>query len=302
MTFQEMAVSAKPAAEVSIDRALVRELICAQTSQWSGRTLTYLATGWDNEVYRLGDDLLVRLPRRALAEKIGHKERKWLPRLSSDSGLDVGAPVFIGEPSADYPFTFSICRYVPGISAATLGRRQRDAYAPAFTDYLSVVHGPAPEDAPRSEFRGCELQVVDQRTREQISQLPTTYRRGAQFIWEQSLEADAYGGPPRWLHGDPHPHNTIVTTGGGKAELSALVDFGDLCAGDPASDLGMLWMHFTEPVRDQELRRYAADRGTAMWLRARGWALRYAMLTAPLGTADPLGRIGLDTLNMLLKR
>ncbi|MFC4717431.1 hypothetical protein ACFO7V_14980, partial [Glutamicibacter bergerei] len=79
MTFQEMAVSAKPAAEVSIDRALVRELICAQASQWSGRTLTYLATGWDNEVYRLGDDLLVRLPRRALAEKIGHKERKWLP-------------------------------------------------------------------------------------------------------------------------------------------------------------------------------------------------------------------------------
>ncbi|PQZ98206.1 phosphotransferase [Arthrobacter sp. MYb224] len=301
MTFQEMPVSAMPAAEVSIDRDLVRELILAQARQWAGKPLTYLATGWDNEVYRLGEDLLVRLPRRALAEKIGHKERQWLPRLSSDSGLDVGAAVFIGEPTANYPFTFSICRYVPGISAATLGRTQRDAYAPAFIDYLLALHGPAPEDAPRSEFRGCELQAVDRRTREQISQLPATYRRGAQGIWEQSLEAEAYGGPPRWLHGDPHPHNTIVTTVAGRAELSALVDFGDLCAGDPASDLGMLWMHFTEEPREQALQRYSVDRGMSMRLRARGWALRYAMLTAPLGAADPLGKIGRDTLKVLLK-
>lgn len=186
-----------PAAEVFIDWGLVHELISTQTRQWAGKSLTYLATGWDNEVYRLGEDLLVRLPRRALAEKIGRKERKWLPRLSSDSGLDTGAPVFIGEPTADYPFTFSICRYVPGISAATLGRMQRDAYAPAFVDYLLAVHGPAPDDAPRSEFRGCELQVVNQRTREQISQLPVTYRRVAQRIWEKALEADSYGGPPR---------------------------------------------------------------------------------------------------------
>lgn len=301
MTFQPATQSAMPVADVVINEQLVRELICTQAPRWDSAPLSYLDTGWDNVVYRLGNDLLVRLPRRALAEQIGMKERACLPRMAADSGLNLGIPEFIGTPTTDYPFTFSICPYVSGVSAAQLPRVQRDSYALDLAEYFRTLHCPAPDTAPRSEFRGCELVSVDSRTRRQIAQLSGINRQTAEMIWSEALAAEPYSGPALWLHGDPHPHNTIVDTGNGGATFSALVDFGDLCVGDPASDLGMLWMHFSQSKREEALESLGVKAGSAQWLRARGWALRYAMITAPLGVDDLLGRIGRVTLNELLR-
>lgn len=290
-----------PEAETPIDLALVERLIADQAPpQWAQLPVAYLATGWDNEVYRLGETLLIRLPRRTLAAHLAARERLWLARFSTDSGLDLGAPLFTGNPTAEYPWSFSICRYVPGVSAALLTRGERDAYAPGFAAYLRSLHAVAPKDAPRSEFRGRPLHELDDATRERIGMLPGTDRAAARAIWEAGLRAEPYAGPARWLHGDPHPHNTIVRDSGAGHVLAALVDFGDVCAGDPASDLGMLWLHFTDRQRDRALRECGVEPGSPTWLRARGWALRYAMLIAPLGTDDPLGRIGAETLGILL--
>lgn len=289
-----------PEAEVAIDLGLVRQLIGSQAPWWAQEEITYLATGWDNEVYRLGADLLIRLPRRQLGETIGHRERQWLPDLVQACGLDIGLPVFVGRPAAGYPFTFSVSPYVPGRSAARIDRNARDAYAPEFARFLRKLHQPAGVLAPSSQFRGGPLPQVDARTREQISQLDAEVQDAAQALWQDALDTDEYAGPAVWLHGDPHPHNTIVTEGAGPQQLVSLVDFGDVCAGDPASDLGMLWMHFSAPLVTEAFSIYGVRTGTPLWRRARGWALRYAMLTAALGPADLLGAVGRESLDLLL--
>ena len=288
-----------PDAEVSIDLALVRELIAAQVPQWAHEEISYLATGWDNEVYRLGESLLIRLPRRQLGEDIGAKERRWLPQLAQDSGVEIDLAIFEGQPTSSYPFTFSICPYVPGISAARLNRQERDGYAEDFARLLSALHQPANSNEPRSDFRGCPLRLVDVRTRDQISTLDPSLQRAALELWQEALDAEEYRGSPVWLHGDPHPSNTVID-GESPSLTVSLIDYGDLCIGDPASDLGMCWMHFTSAGIRRALEAYGIAVGSPTWKRARGWGLRYAMMTANLGADDLLGVVGRETLNALL--
>ena len=291
--------TAMPDAEVSIDLAMVRELIAVQAPHWAHEEINYLATGWDNEVYRLGDTLLIRLPRRQVGEDIGVKERRWLPQLAQDSGVDIDLVIFEGQPTSSYPFTFSICPYVPGISAARLNRKERDEYAQEFSGLLKALHQPANSKEPRSDFRGCALSQVDERTREQISTLDLPLQSAALELWQEALDAEVYGGSPVWLHGDPHPSNTVVD--GEEPSLTvSLIDYGDLCVGDPASDLGMCWMHFSSAGIGQAFEAYGIAVGSPMWRRARGWGLRYAMMTVNLGADDLLGIVGRETLNSLL--
>lgn len=290
-----------PSAEVEISLELVQTLIAELAPQWAELELSYLATGWDNEVYRLGEEYLVRLPRRELGERIGKSERQWLPKLSTETGVIAGEVLFAGCPTNHYPFTFSVTRYVPGVSAATLTRSQRDNYANEFVSLLKQIHSPASDPRPVSSFRGCPLSAVEEKTREQISQLPAEHEGSALALWERALVAQPYLGPPAWLHGDPHPHNTIVRPEKGQYHLSSLVDYGDLCTGDPASDLGMLWMHFTPEAVCQAFSAYGVDKNEPMFSRSLGWALRYAMLTAQLAPRDPLGIVGRETLAILFR-
>ncbi|MGX1592091.1 aminoglycoside phosphotransferase family protein [Glutamicibacter sp. NPDC055491] len=289
-----------PPAEVEIDAELVRHLLVSQAPHWANQDIAYLATGWDNEVYRLGAELVVRLPRRELGEAIGLKERRWLPQLAAETGLPIAMPVFVGRPAPQYPFTFSICPYVPGRSAATVDRRRRDGYAGEFAQYLYRLHQPAGAAAPSSEFRGVGLAALDAKTCGQIAALDSPLRGPAQALWSHALSAAPHDKASLWLHGDPHPHNTVITEQHGRCQLAALIDFGDLCAGDPASDLGMLWMHFSAEATASAFEGYGAQPGSDLWQRSRGWALRYAMLAATLTEEDPLGRIGRQTLRLLL--
>ncbi|PQZ88266.1 MULTISPECIES: aminoglycoside phosphotransferase family protein [unclassified Arthrobacter] len=289
-----------PPAEVEIDAELVRHLLVSQAPNWANQDIAYLATGWDNEVYRLGAELVVRLPRRELGEAIGLKERRWLPQLAAETGLPIAMPVFVGRPAPQYPFTFSICPYVPGRSAATVDRRRRDGYAGEFAQYLYRLHQPAGASGPHSEFRGVPLAALDKKTRKQISALDPTLHEPALALWEDAVAAAPHEGAPLWLHGDPHPHNTIVNDSANDDATVSLVDFGDLCIGDPASDLGMFWMHFSPAAISEAFDQYGAEPRSSLWRRSRGWGLRYAMLTADLGPDDLLGVIGRETLGILL--
>lgn len=301
MTEASAAVPGLPAAEVAITRSLVRELLQEQVPQWAGWDLSYVATGWDNEVYRLGDELLIRLPRRKMGEATGRNERQWLPKLVRETGQDVASIVFAGQPNAAYPFTFSVVKYVPGQSAARIGRPLRDGYAPEMATYFRLLHQPATDPRPVSDYRGCPLQTLDIKTRGEISLLASGQRAAAIEVWRAAVEAPVHEGPPLWLHGDPHPHNTIIEQHGREIRLAALVDFGDLCTGDPASDLGAAWMHFTVSGTESFMAHYGVLEGSPLWLRARGWALRYAILTSGLAEQDPLGIVGRETLELLLR-
>lgn len=99
-----------------------------------------------------------------------------------------------------------------------------------------------------------------------------------------------------WLHGDLHPANLLVCEG----ELAAVIDFGDLCGGDPATDLAIAWMLFDEPGRVGFFEAYdGADAATVM--RARGWALALSLVYLASSADNAVMRaIGERTLDAVL--
>jgi len=95
----------RPAAEVSIDIPLVRALLLDQHPDLADLPLTQVDEGWDNAVFRLGDELAIRLPRRSATAALMENEQRWLPQLAPRLPLPVPAPVRLGRPgsSAGFP-------------------------------------------------------------------------------------------------------------------------------------------------------------------------------------------------------
>src|SRR5215216_4629259 len=92
-----------PAAEFAIDSALVAGLLADQHPDLAPLPLHAIDAGWDNALFRLGDQLAVRLPRRAIAAPLIINEQTWLPRLSDQLTLPIPAPIRIGAPARGYP-------------------------------------------------------------------------------------------------------------------------------------------------------------------------------------------------------
>lgn len=286
-----------PAAEVAVSVDLVRELLAEQHPELAGRDLAVLANGWDNLVCRLGDDLLVRLPRRApAAELIGHEQR-WLPGFAARLPLPIPAPVRVGRPGRGYPWSWSVVPYLPGRVAADTPPDDPGRAAAVLGRFLAALHVPAPADAPPHGSRGIPLA---ERADGVAAQLPVIEdagrRRAAVRVWESALSAPPWAAPPVWLHGDLHPANILVHEG----RIGAVIDFGDVTSGDPATDLAVAWMLFGPGERDRFREAYAAaDPDT--WLRARGWALALSLVFLTYSADNPLmAGIGRRTLDAVL--
>lgn len=73
-----------------------------------------MSSGWDNELFRLGDDYVVRMPRRVIAVPLIEHEQRWLPELRRLVEVPIPVPIAIGMPSDDYAWPWSIARWLPG--------------------------------------------------------------------------------------------------------------------------------------------------------------------------------------------
>ncbi len=258
-----------PAAEVDIDVGLVRALLAEQQPDLQHLPLTELAWGWDNVIYRLGDELVVRLPRRAAAAALVDHEQRWLPELAAGLPLPVPAPVRFGVPGGGFPWSWSICPWLDGDPAAEHPIGDLAGAAAILGRFLVALHQPGADDAPANPYRGVPLADRAASTEQRILQLGDTLDGPAvRACWNEALRAPEWSGPPIWLHGDLHPANLLVTGG----RLAAVIDFGDITAGDPATDLSVAWMLFPSEVRPT-FRTAAGEPDDATWARARGWAL-----------------------------
>lgn len=294
-----MAVEGRPPADVTIDAALVRALLRAQHPDLASLPLAEAGEGWDNKLYRLGTDLLVRLPRRQLSAALIDHEVRWLPQLAPRLPLKIPSPVRVGTPALGYPWTWTVSPWLAGDTAAQIGWDDGDRGAAALGSFVAALHQPAPIDAPSNPFRRTLHERSDGLV-ERVERLATRID-GAHVLaaWHDALHLPAFEGPPVWLHGDLHPGNLIVRGG----HVEAVIDFGDLTSGDPAIDLSVAWMLWTSEVR--QTFRAAAGASTPVdddtWARARGWALSLAVAYLAHSADTPwMARVGRRTIDAVL--
>jgi aminoglycoside phosphotransferase (APT) family kinase protein len=263
--------------EVDTDAALVRRLLEAQLPHWACLPLEPVASGGtDNVLYRLGDDKVVRLPRTASTSRTLQKERKWLPRLAPHLPLAVPAPVAEGVPTEDYPFAWSVYRWLNGADA-TVGRIvDRSRFAHDLAAFVAALHDIDPTGGPppgaHNFFRGVPLAGRDESTRAAIASLAGAIDRDAVTAeWEAALRAPEWERPPVWIHGDLDSRNLLVERG----RLAAVIDWGCLGVGDPACDVAVAWKVFRADSRAVFHDARSVDEAT--WARSRGWALSQAV-------------------------
>jgi aminoglycoside phosphotransferase (APT) family kinase protein len=298
-----MAANRMPAADVDISADLVRRLLVSQHPDLAALPVEFLANGWDNALFRLGTELVVRMPRRQLGATIIEHEQRWLPSLAPRLPLPIPYPERTGHSALGYPYSWSVVPYIPGTPAADEepGDLDSAAVAAAVGGFLGALHVPAPPDAPANPFRGVPLAGRAPNLAANLGLLEGAVDRDlALRSWESALAAPGYDGPPRWLHGDLHPANILVLDG----QVSGVIDFGDITSGDPATDLAVAWM-LLPPARHGAFRAaYEAaggPPGDALWQRARGWALNLALVFLAHSADNPqLRRVGLRTLSAVL--
>ncbi|WBU37569.1 phosphotransferase [Homoserinibacter sp. YIM 151385] len=263
-----------PTAEVPVTVELIERLVASQHPDLLGE-VRIAASGWDNVVARLGEAHAVRLPRRALAAPLVEHEARWLPEIAEHLPVRVPAAVRLGSPEGEYPWTWLIVPWIEGTAVVDLPLARRGRVAAELGAAHAALHRPAPADAPANPVRGVPLasrvEVAEQRLTSGILPRATELRR----VWEAALDAPEHAGSPRWLHGDAHPGNLLAESGPHPdPALAALIDFGDLTAGDPASDLAVGWLAFDAAGRAAYRAAYeaSAEADEATWMRARGWA------------------------------
>jgi aminoglycoside phosphotransferase (APT) family kinase protein len=255
--------------EVAIDAELVRRLVATQFPGYATLPVEPVrSTGTVNAIYRLGDELAVRLPRVASYTRDLAKELEWLPRLAPRLSLAVPEPVERGEATDDHPFPWAIYRWLRGTPYERSGddRAAAERLA-AFVRELRAI--PVDGGPPGGRRPLAELDTI---TREAIEAIDTP---GALAAWERALEAPPWDGEPVWIHADLLPPNVLVTHG----RLAAVIDFGSVGVGDPAADVVAAWAMFGAAGRAAYLSALDVDAGTRE--RARGYALHQAALIIP---------------------
>lgn len=267
--------------EWDIDEPLVGTLVGGQFPQWADLPIVRVAsTGTDNSLFRLGEDLVVRMPRiRAAAEQV-RKEHRWLPVLAPLLPLAIPVPVAVGRAAAGYPWPWSLHRWLPGQNATADLIDDPVRTALTLGRFVAALHRIDPAGGPppgeHNSWRGGALADRDSEVRAAITDLGDTIDTAAVGqVWQASLDAPAWDRPPTWVHGDLHPANLLACQG----RLSAVIDFGCLGVGDPAVDVMAAWTAL--PARAREVFRSTVDVDDATWLRGRGWALSMALIALP---------------------
>lgn len=271
----------KPEAEIEIDEALVRRLLEAQHPDLADLPLVLLASGWDNVIYRLGDALTVRVPRRAVAAELVVNEQTWLPRLAPRLPIPITAHTRAGTATEFYPWHWSVLPWFEG-EAADL-ESPSGTEAACWAEFLLALHQPAPESAPVNEVRGIPLSERADSTEERLARLREAtdlISPRIEQLWASALDAPA-SSDPRWLHGDLHAQNVLVDGG----RITAVIDWGDITRGDVATDLASIWGLFENPAdRERILSEYNPDPATLD--RARGWAVLFGAVLLDSGLVN----------------
>jgi aminoglycoside phosphotransferase (APT) family kinase protein len=279
--------------DIEVSAELIRDLLREQHPDLADHPLRLGARGWDNQLWRLGDDLAVRLPwATRSADALLRKEHAWVPTLAPRLPLPIPVPQRFGEPAERFPRPWTVTTWVPGTPADLAPATRAAEAAKALGAFLTAIHRPAPDGAPVGRGHGGALAELAGRFSEHLA---SAVEMGlisdpdvVSAIWEDALAAPDWTGPLVWLHGDLHPANVLTADG----TFCGVIDFGDLCAGDPARDLAAPWVLLPDGAADAFYDAYEPAVDAATLRRARGWAVLTALSGIVIGEAGVLGRPG----------
>jgi aminoglycoside phosphotransferase (APT) family kinase protein len=264
--------------KIDIKVELVKRLVATQFPHWRDLPVQPVEVdGWDNRTFRLGEAMSVRLPSAASYSEQVAKEQRWLPQLFPLLPLTIPTPLAMGIPDSDYPWHWSIYRWIEGENAVLQRVDEPIQFATTLAQFLNALQQIDTQDGPvpgrHNFFRGDSLAIYDRETRVAVKNLGDRINsRVATEVWEAALEANWHE-QPVWLHGDVSAGNLLVR----KGKLIAVIDFGCCAIGDPACDLAITWTFFSGSNREAFRNALPADGGT--WARGRGWALWKALIT-----------------------
>lgn len=270
----------RPAPEIDITPDLVRRLLQNQHSDLAHFDLSLLDRGWDNTNYRLGDDLVVRLPHRTVAAQLLTFEQRWLPVLAPRLPLPIPVPVRIGEPTDFYPWKWSVVPWVAGATAAESTLADPVAEAQRLGAFFRALHTPAPANAPVNIYRGVPLVDRTNAFETHAAMIPTTLANDLRRILGQATTAAAATSVD-WLHGDFHAKNVLVADG----KFASIIDWGDITSGDRATDLAGAFMLVPDQL---DVVAEHAGATEADWQRAKGWAANFAAVYLAQGNDAPV--------------
>jgi aminoglycoside phosphotransferase (APT) family kinase protein len=264
---------------VQINERLVRLLIADQFPEWSELTVRPVPqSGWDNRTFRLGSDMVVRLPSAVDYDAQVHREQRWLPYLRHRLAIQIPEPLGFGQPGHGYPWSWSVYRWIPGDTVASSPPSNMAQFVEDLAAFLNTLREvPAkggPEPGAQNFHRGGALSVYDEQVREAVANLGGQINAAAALaVWREAL-VSSWDEPPVWVHGDVALGNLLVR----KGRLAAVIDFGQVCVGDPACDLVIAWAYF--PAEHRRTFRALLGLDSAAWQRGRAWALWKAAIVA----------------------
>ncbi|WP_136517796.1 phosphotransferase [Cellulomonas telluris] len=272
-----------PPDEVPISAEVVTALLAEQHPDLAGLPVGRRYSGWDMAMYRLGDDLAVRLPRLATTVGSLEAELRWVPELGRGWTFPTQRVVRVGEPGAAYPWPWAVVTWLPGVPASE--RPLRASAGPALGRALAEIHVPVPVGV-EPPFNREQSVALAERGPGLVSSLDRIEaaapgrgvrldRAAADALWADALAAPV-DLPLSWIHADLHPYNLLSDDG----RLGGIIDWADVAGGDPATDLGFLWLSLPPSGVAAAVEAYggvsaatrARARGVALALAA-GWAV-----------------------------
>jgi aminoglycoside phosphotransferase (APT) family kinase protein len=269
--------------EVAVDEELVRRLVDSQFPEWSGLRLTPASGGTENRMLRLGDGLVVRLPRTPSAAAAVAKEHRWLPRLAPQLPLRVPVPCALGRPGDGYPFPWSVYQWIDGAELDPDRIEDETTLGRDLAGFVRALHAVdlmgARREGPLSSYRGGSLRSLSGWAAENLEACRDLTGldldlAALRSMWQQAMDLDEPQVPHTWMHTDLKPSNLLQRQG----ELTGVIDFGGLSVGDPTAEHAPAW-DLPAGARHAYADELRLDTSTRV--RARAWALGIALSGVP---------------------
>ncbi|TRZ35925.1 DUF1679 domain-containing protein [Niallia circulans] len=232
--------------EIVVEKELAVRLIRKQVPEILLESIKELGEGFDNTIYVVNGQYVFRFPRREIAENLMKTEAVLLPFLQPLLPMKIPVPIFFGEKSKEYKWSFLGYDYLLGDMPAELDKSNRSKLIRPLAEFLKCLHHipiakltdiPVPYDTlARLDIEKRKPRLIEKlKFLLELDSSPVLHMARNYVEKIEPIEV-----PKRHVlvHGDLHLGNMLVNQ---NKELTAIIDWGDVHIGHRAIDLAIVY-------------------------------------------------------------